>query len=576
MVKEIVGKKRFLGQILREENLVSEEQLEVALKEQQRTGKFLGRTLVDLHFLDEKKLRRILSIQSGIEKINLKELNVDQKLIGEFPAALAKTYQTFPVRIENNNLTLAVTDALDINVRDDIKFIIGKNVKVVLANATDIQEAIDKYYGKETATIQDLIKTFEKMPRLELSQLGQGEVVDVTTLEEVASQAPVIQLYNLILVQVAKDNASDLHLEPFENDFRVRYRVDGKLYDLVHPTPELAFGLFCRFKIMAGMDIAERRLPQDGRVELFVGNRGIDLRVSTVPTVFGECLAVRILDREKMDFTLDNIGVDEEEKEKIKKLIRNPQGIILATGPTGCGKTTTLYASLKEINSPEIKLITTEDPVEYLLHGAIQVPIREKIGLTFASTLRNILRQDPDVILVGEVRDFDTAQIAIQASLTGHLVFSTLHTNDAPSTITRLIDMKIEPFLLASTIIAVVGQRLVRRLCPHCKEIYQPTETELAEVGLTKKDIEGKKIYRSNPKGCSLCKGGYHGRTAIFELLVPNEGFWQLVLQKRPVGEIREKAKEIGMKTMLHSGLEKIFDGRTTIEEVTSQIYGYA
>ncbi|HOJ40781.1 MAG TPA: GspE/PulE family protein, partial [bacterium] len=363
-------------------------------------------------------------------------------------------------------------------------------------------------------------------------------------------------------------------LEPFEEDFRVRYRVDGVLYDMVHPPKGLAFALFCRFKIMAGMDIAERRLPQDGRIELSIMGRAVDLRVNTVPTVFGECLAIRVLDRGKTIFELENLGLSHRDMELVNSFIKKPNGIILATGPTGCGKTTTLYALLRKINTPDVKVITTEDPVEYMLEGAVQVPIREHIGLTFARCLRSILRQDPDVILVGEVRDFETAQMAIQSSLTGHLVLSTLHTNDAPTTIIRLADMKVEIFLLASTIEGVIAQRLVRVLCPRCKQEYRPEAAELLQLGLTPEQAEGMKFYK--PVGCPFCRGGYKGRIGMFEILVPKPPFWEAVISGRSLGEIREVAiKECGMRTLLQDGLEKINEGITSIEEVAREVHGY-
>ncbi|MCM8828501.1 MAG: Flp pilus assembly complex ATPase component TadA, partial [Candidatus Omnitrophica bacterium] len=396
----------------------------------------------------------------------------------------------------------------------------------------------------------------------------------ITSLEEIASLPPVVKLFDLILLQTVRDNASDVHLEPFENDFRVRYRVDGVLYDMVHPPKGLAFALFCRFKIMASMDIAERRLPQDGRIELSVMGRPVDLRVNTVPTVFGECLAIRVLDRGKTIFDMENLGLLASDMDKVEKLIHKPHGIILATGPTGCGKTTTLYALLRKLNTPEVKLITTEDPVEYMLEGAVQVPVKESIGLTFAACIRSILRQDPDIILVGEVRDFDTAQMAIQSSLTGHLVLSTLHTNDAPTTIMRLVDMKVEPFLLASTIEGIIAQRLVRVLCPRCKEEYRPTKQEIIELGLSDEKVQEMKFYK--PVGCPFCRGGYKGRTGIFEILVPSEQLWRAVLENRPLGEIREIAvNECKMKTLVEDGIEKINLGITSVEEVMKEVHGY-
>ncbi|MCD6408358.1 Flp pilus assembly complex ATPase component TadA [bacterium] len=572
-----MAERKLLGQMLIEEGLITEQELKIALQKQRETGHFLGRILVDLGFVNEKDLKRVLSLQAGVEMIDLKNAVIDRKAVEAFPSALAKTYNVMPIKLERDTLTLAVGDTLSLNIQDDISFILGYKIKMVLADEEDIKEAIETYYGKEIETIDDLIKWLaqdvEEMEELE-AIASQGEYATITSLEEIASLPPVVKLFDLILLQTVRDNASDVHLEPFEDDFRVRYRVDGVLYDLVHPPKGLAFALFCRFKIMAGMDIAERRLPQDGRIELSVMGRAVDLRVNTVPTVFGECLAIRVLDRGKTIFELENLGLLPEDMAKVEKIIRKPHGIILATGPTGCGKTTTLYAILRKLNTPDVKVITTEDPVEYMLDGAIQVPIKENIGLTFAKCLRSILRQDPDIILVGEVRDFETAQMAIQSSLTGHLVLSTLHTNDAPTTIMRLIDMNVEPFLLASTIEGVIAQRLVRVLCPRCKEEYRPTKQELLEVFLTPERAEKMKFYR--PKGCPFCRGGYKGRTGIFEILLPTENFWKAVMEKRPLGEIREIAvKDCKMKTMLEDGLQKINEGITTIEEVAKEVHGY-
>ncbi len=569
--------RKLIGQVLIEQGLITESQLKEALEKQRETGHFLGRILVDLGYISEKELKRVLSIQAGIEMIDLKNTTIDRKAVEVFPSALAKTYNVIPIKLERDTLILAVGDTLSLNIQDDISFILGYKIKMVLADEDDIKEAIETYYGKEIETIDDLIKWLaqdvEEMEELN-TIASQGEYATITSLEEIASLPPVVKLFDLILLQTVRDNASDVHLEPFEDDFRVRYRVDGVLYDLVHPPKGLAFALFCRFKIMAGMDIAERRLPQDGRIELSVMGRSVDLRVNTVPTVFGECLAIRVLDRGKTIFELENLGLLPDDMERIEKMIRKPHGIILATGPTGCGKTTTLYAILRKLNTPDVKVITTEDPVEYMLEGAIQVPIKEHIGLTFARCLRSILRQDPDIILVGEVRDFDTAQMAIQSSLTGHIVLSTLHTNDAPTTIYRLVDMNVEPFLLASTIEGVIAQRLVRVLCPRCKQEYRPSKQELLEVSLTPEKAEGMKFYK--PVGCPFCRGGYKGRTGIFEILIPNEKFWQAVYERRPLGEIREIAiKECKMKTLLDDGLQKINLGITTIEEVAKEVHGY-
>lgn len=573
-----MAERKLLGEMLIEAGLITEKQLEEALKEQVKTGRFLGRILVEKGLVDEKELKRVLSLQAGIEMIDLKNTVIDKNAINVFPSALAKTYNVIPVKLEKNVLTLAVGDTLSLNIQDDISFILGYKIKMVLADEEDIKENINVYYGSELETIDDLIKwisqDMSEMEELETIASSSGEYATITSLEEIASLPPVVKLFDLILLQTVRDNASDVHLEPFENDFRVRYRVDGVLYDMVHPPKGLSFALFCRFKIMASMDIAERRLPQDGRIELSVMGRPVDLRVNTVPTVFGECLAIRVLDRGKTIFDMENLGLLPDDMEKVEKLIHKPHGIILATGPTGCGKTTTLYALLRKLNTPEVKLITTEDPVEYMLEGAVQVPVKESIGLTFAACIRSILRQDPDIILVGEVRDFDTAQMAIQSSLTGHLVLSTLHTNDAPTTIMRLVDMKVEPFLLASTIEGIIAQRLVRILCPRCKEEYRPTKQEIIELGISDEKAQQMKFYR--PVGCPFCRGGYKGRTGIFEILVPNESLWRAVLENRPLGEIREIAvKECKMKTLVEDGIEKINLGITSVEEVMREVHGY-
>jgi len=573
-----MAERKLLGEMLIEAGLITEKQLEEALKEQIKSGRFLGRILVEKGLVDEKELKRVLSIQAGIEMIDLKNTVIDRNAINVFPSALAKTYTVLPIKLEKNILTLAVGDTLSLNIQDDISFILGYKIKMVLADEDDIKENINVYYGSEIETIDDLIKWISQdmaeMEELETIASASGEYATITSLEEIATLPPVVKLFDLILLQTVRDNASDVHLEPFEDDFRVRYRVDGVLYDMVHPPKGLAFALFCRFKIMASMDIAERRLPQDGRIELSVMGRPVDLRVNTVPTVFGECLAIRVLDRGKTIFDMENLGLLPSDMEAVEKLIHKPHGIILATGPTGCGKTTTLYALLRKLNTPEVKLITTEDPVEYMLDGAIQVPVKESIGLTFAACLRSILRQDPDIILVGEVRDFETAQMAIQSSLTGHLVLSTLHTNDAPTTIMRLVDMKVPPFLLASTIEGIIAQRLVRVLCPRCKQEYRPTKQEIIELGLSDEKAQQMKFYK--PVGCPFCRGGYKGRTGIFEILLANESLWRAVLEDRPLGEIREIAiNECHMKTLVEDGLQKINLGITSVEEVIKEVHGY-
>ncbi|MCL5409083.1 MAG: Flp pilus assembly complex ATPase component TadA [Candidatus Omnitrophica bacterium] len=570
--------KKLLGEILLEKGMLSEMELEIALKEQRQTKQLLGRVLIEKGYIQEKDLLEALGIQSGIETVNLKNTVIEKDAISVFPSALAKTYNVLPIKFEKNTITLAVSDALNLNMQDDISFVLNYKVKMVLADKNDIQELISTYYGAEIESVDDLVKWLSQdvaeMEELDTLASSRGEYATITSLEEIASLPPVVKLFDIILLQVIRDNASDVHLEPFEEDFRVRYRVDGVLYDMIHPPKGLAFALFCRFKIMAGMDIAERRLPQDGRIELSIMGRPVDLRVSTVPTVFGECLAIRVLDRGKTIFELETIGLLEKEREIVETLMKKPYGIILATGPTGSGKTTTLYSMIRKINTPEVKVITTEDPVEYMLEGAVQVPIKENIGLTFAACIRSILRQDPDIILVGEIRDFETSQMAIQSALTGHIVLSTLHTNDAPSTVMRLIDMKVEPFLLSSTIQGIIAQRLVRVLCPRCKQEYKPSEEEMIAFSLTAQQIEKMKFYKA--KGCPFCRGGYKGRLAIFEVLVPTELFWKAVIERKPLGEIRKIAiEDCGMKTLVEDGLEKVSMGITSLEEIAREVHGY-
>lgn len=573
-----MANKKLLGEILLEKGIISKENLEIALKEHLKTKHLLGRILVEKHFIQEKDLLEAIGIQSGIETVNLKSAVIEKNAVNTFPSALAKTYNVLPIKFEKNTITLAVSDPLNLNMQDDISFVLNYKIKMVLADKDDIQELISVYYGAEVESIDDLVKWLSQdvaeMEELETLASSRGEYATITSLEEIASLPPVVKLFDLILLQTIRDNASDVHLEPFEDDFRVRYRVDGVLYDMIHPPKGLAFALFCRFKIMAGMDIAERRLPQDGRIELSIMGRPVDLRVSTVPTIFGECLAIRVLDRGKTIFELETIGLLEREQKIVETLMKKPHGIILATGPTGSGKTTTLYAMLRKINTPEVKVITTEDPVEYMLEGAIQVPIKESIGLSFAACIRSILRQDPDIILVGEIRDFETSQMAIQSALTGHIVLSSLHTNDAPTTIMRLIDMKVEPFLLSSTVEGVVAQRLVRILCPRCKEEYKPSTEEIIEFGLAEQQIKERKFYKA--KGCPYCRAGYKGRVALFEILKPTELFWRAVIERKPLGEIREIAiKDCGMKTLVEDGIEKVSMGITSLEEVAREVHGY-
>lgn len=555
-----------IGQLLLEKGLINERQLEQALEEQRLTGKPLGRSLMDMNFIKEEDLLHILGARAGFSVIKLKNVEIPQDVIAKVPASVAKIYTVIPVSYESNILTIAIADPLNISAFDDLRFTLGLDIKGMVASEAEIKEAIDKYYGGKGETIEDVLGIFgEKM-----EVVSSGVETDVTALQELASRAPIIKLINMILLQAVKERASDIHFEPFEQDYRIRYRVDGVLYEAARPPKNLSLGLSSRIKVMANLDIAERRLPQDGRIMVSIEGKNVDLRVSTLPTIFGESVVMRVLDRTTVSLSLDDIGMLDEMKRKLRYLIQKPNGILLTTGPTGCGKTTTLYGGLKEINKIDYKVITTEDPVEYDIKGIVQVPINPKIGLTFATSLRHILRQDPDIIMVGEIRDTETAQIAIQASLTGHLVFSTLHTNDAAGAITRLIDMGIEPFLITSTLEGVLAQRLVRKICHNCREEYVPDTGILADIGISPSCAAAKKFYRGT--GCVKCNNsGFKGRLGIFELLLLNEDIRSLIMDKAHTALIKDAAVKSGMKTLLEDGLEKVYSGLTTLEEVLKE-----
>ncbi|MCK5306624.1 MAG: type II secretion system ATPase GspE [Candidatus Omnitrophica bacterium] len=564
-----------LGEILLDQGIISQKHLDEALDEQKKSGKLLGRVLVDLGFVKEKRILEALGLQIGMRVTDLEKMKIPEEIIQEIPASLAQVYNVIPVKREGNVLTVAISDPLNINVLDDLRFVLNCEVQGAIASEDVINEAIEKYYGgsKSDESLSGLVREIEEnTPAVITSEVT--ETLDIAGLKELASQAPVVKLVNLVLLQAVKDQASDIHFEPFEDEFKVRYRVDGVLYEITHPPKNLSLAITSRIKVMASLDVAESRMPQDGRIMMRVMGRSIDLRVSTLPTIFGESVVMRVLDRSVVSLSLDEIGLMPDQKEKIITLIHKPNGIILSTGPTGSGKTTTLYSCLRSVNKIEFKIITTEDPVEYDIAGIIQVSIKPKINLTFATCLRHILRQDPDVIMVGEIRDKETAQISIQASLTGHLVFSTLHTNDAPSSVARLIDMGIEPFLITSTVEAIIAQRLIRVLCPKCKELYVPSEYELSQIGLDPGRVGSKKFYRA--KGCRECNNiGYKGRSGIYEILLMNDKIRALIMEKSHSALLRRAAIEAGMRTLREDGLLKVYEGLSSIEEVVRETQGY-
>jgi len=550
-----------LGEMLISKGLISRRELDLGLKEHQRSGQFLGITLVKLGIIKEDELYPILSEQLDIPYVKIKEISIDAKALEKVPAKFACHYKLMPVKFEKDILTVALSDPLDVRTIDDLRLLLGCEVAGVLATESDIGEAIRKYYGIGAETIEEIINTGEMAGEIKLT------VSKTEDIEGLAEDASIIKFVNQILVQAVKDSSTDIHIEPYEDELKIRYRVDGILYDIPIPQNIKYFqsAIVSRIKIMAGLDIAERRLPQDGRIKIRVGGEELDLRISILPTQFGESVDIRLLSG-KMLYSLENLGLSLSNLEILEKLIRKPHGIIFVTGPTGSGKTTTLYSCLSKINSKDKKIITIEDPIEYQLKGVTQIQIHPRIGLSFATGLRSMLRHDPDIMMVGEVRDFETAEITIRVALTGHLVFSTLHTNDACGGITRLLDMGIEPYLVASSVECFIAQRLVRIICPHCKVEKKPDREILREFGI-ENNLNDIAIYEG--KGCESCKfTGYKGRTAIYEFLLMSGEISGLLLQRASSDQIKKKALEQGMHTLRMDGWEKVKKGITTINEV--------
>jgi len=520
----------------------------------------------------------------GLEMVQLGGIELPKGLIDKVPQHVASSYRIIPVEMKEDVLVIATADPDNLAALDDLKFMLGvRQLRPALTSEAAITAALEKYYpekkGEDESAIRDaLMKNYQGDEVVDPTG-GSMEVFDIGSLSGLdlsgdvgaaAESAPVRKLLNLILLTAVKAQASDVHFEPFEATFQVRNRIDGVLYEMLPVPKTLSAPLVARIKVMAHLDISERRMPQDGKISVRIGDREVDLRVSTLPTMFGESVVIRILDRNVVNLDLDKIGFPDDLLTEFKEIIQSPNGIVVVTGPTGSGKTTTLYSALSSVNEDSVKIITTEDPVEYEINGLIQVPIDDELGKTFAMCLRSILRQDPDILLVGEVRDAETAQIAIQASLTGHLVFTTLHTNDAPTAVTRLIDMGIEPFLLAATLESILAQRLVRTVCIKCKTAYEPTEDEFITLGIKNRDVANQRFYYG--KGCETCKNtGYKGRTAIFELMKVDDGIRELILGKASSNQVRIVAQRNGMRTLRDSGILKIFAGLTTIEEVVRE-----
>jgi type IV pilus assembly protein PilB len=555
-----------LLELLVKEGLVVADQAQKATAEQRRTGDRLATVLTRLGFLKEDDLLDFLSRKYGIPIINLGRVEVDPEILKLVRKEIVQKYLVFPVRKVGNTLTLALSDPTVVLAIDDVQFATGLHVIPVLAAESAIRTAIERNYDTGVDDIKKLIDQ-ESGSEVSLELMDRLQKVDVGDLGKEAQEAPTIRFVNLILGDAIRKRASDIHLEPYEKVFRVRYRIDGVLHDMMNPPKQMEAAILSRVKIMANLDIAERRLPQDGRVSVKFQNREIDLRVSSLPTIFGEKIVMRVLDKTGTVLDLARLGFDGDDLARFKKVITTPYGMILVTGPTGSGKSTTLYAAISTINHPDINIITAEDPVEYNIPGINQVLVREDIGYSFASALRAFLRQDPDVILVGEMRDLETAQIAIRAALTGHLVFSTLHTNDAPSTVTRLQDMGIPPFLISSSLLMVIGQRLVRRICLECREAVSVPVSALIDIGFPPDEAESVQIYTG--KGCSACaQTGFKGRIAVHEVMWLTPEVQEAIVRQRPASELKELAVKGGMRTLRQSGLHKVATGLTTIDEV--------
>ena len=561
---------RRLGQILVDLGYLTEDQLWDVLEEQKQSpGEIIGQVAIRMGLVTDVQVTEALAEQWGMPVVNLSETTIPSNVLEIVPQTMADIYKIMPVSLKNNVLTVAMADPQNVAALDDLRNFLGYDVRGAVSNLHDVEQAVARYYADKEDSIEQVIDQL-KEAGLDKESMEDGRGFDLASDDEIASAAPVRKLLNMVLLLAIKDQASDIHFEPFEDEFKIRVRADGVLYEMVPPPRHLANAITTRIKVMAELDIAERRLPQDGRIELNVGGNSVDLRVSVLPTMFGESVVMRVLDRTVVQLDLNKIGMDATNLRRFRQIIRNPNGIVLVTGPTGSGKTTTLYSALNELNEISTKVITTEDPIEYEIDGLIQVPVNPDIEVTFANVLRAILRHDPDIILVGEIRDYETAEIAIQSALTGHLVFSTLHTNDAPTAITRLRDMGVQPFLITATLEAILAQRLVRKICTECRTEFEPSDELLMELQLPIEQARQYNFYYG--KGCARCNNsGYKGRTGIYELLEVTDDVRDMITSDASVDDIRNFARTQGMTTLREAGLKLIFDGVTTIDEVVRE-----
>jgi len=564
---------RRIGQVFVDMGFITDEQQELLVDEQrEHPGQLLGKVAIDMGLITEDQLAQALAEQLSLQTIDIAQVTIKKDALALVTSPMAQMYRIIPVEFDGETLAVAMCDPQNLHVQDELRTFLGVNIRVLVTTESQMTSALERYYGESTDSVESIVLALEDDAELAaaaagISADGPINLDDVTAL---ADSAPVRKLLNMVLLMAIREHASDLHFEPFEDEFKIRIKADGVLYEMVPPPRHLAFAITTRIKVMANLDIAERRLPQDGRIELTVGGHPVDLRVSVLPTMFGESVVMRVLDRSVTSLNLASVGMDEPTLKKFRSVIEKPNGIVLVTGPTGSGKTTTLYSALNELNSIEDKLITTEDPVEYDMEGIVQVPIDADIGNTFAHILRSILRQDPDKILVGEIRDLETAEIAVQASLTGHLVFSTLHTNDAPSTITRLKDMGVPTFLITATIEAILAQRLVRKVCMQCREEYTPPREILEDLELTSEQVRGKRFYRG--AGCEVCNNtGFKGRVGLFELMIMNNDLRDKIMANAQTDELRVLATRMGMVPLRAAGIKCCFDGITTPDEVVRE-----
>ncbi|AZT90865.1 type II secretion system protein GspE [Caldicellulosiruptor changbaiensis] len=559
-----INERKRIGELLLDAGIITRQQLDEALQIQKKTGKKIGEILVEKGYVTEDEILEVLEFQLGIPHVKLDQYVIDPEVINMVSESIARRHTLIPIQVKDDKLVVAMADPLNIFAIEDVSIFSGKNVQPVIAKASEIKRQIEKFYGK-----QEALKAVEELKKETTQRRTQVSRMQISSEDE--AEGPVVKLVNSIFEQAITSRASDIHIEPFENEIRVRFRIDGILYDILQIDINSLSSLVARIKVIGNMDIAEKRVPQDGRTTFIFADKIYDMRISSLPTVYGEKIVIRIADKSAFVKAKTELGFTEDDLEKYNKIISAPHGIILVCGPTGSGKTTTLYTILNELNTGTNNIITVEDPVECTIMGVNQVEVNPKAGLTFAAALRSILRQDPDIIMIGEIRDKETADMAVRAAITGHLVLSTIHTNDAPSAVTRLVDMGIENFLISSSLVGVISQRLVRKICPYCKEEYEPTETELKTL-----DIENKnnvKLYTG--RGCALCNNkGYYGRTGIYEIMIVTEKLRRLIV-KRDVSsdEIKELAIKEGMKTLRQACKERVLNGTTTVEEYLRVTY---